>query len=55
MFIIGNIKREIRTHHTHIVKYNEDEWNNKLNIRDYINNNIKEVKIQRIENETDEK
>jgi GrpB-like predicted nucleotidyltransferase (UPF0157 family) len=27
-----------------LVKYNGEEWNNKINFRDYMNNNIEEAK-----------
>lgn len=37
MFIMGDLDREIRTHHIHIVPFNSEEWNNQLNFRDYMN------------------
>jgi GrpB-like predicted nucleotidyltransferase (UPF0157 family) len=43
-FIMGEMKNEIRTHHIHIVKYNDNEWINQINFRDYLNNNLEEAK-----------
>ena len=28
---------DIRTHHIHIVKWDEPDWNNYINFRDYLN------------------
>jgi GrpB-like predicted nucleotidyltransferase (UPF0157 family) len=44
IFIIGDMENETRTHHIHVVIYNGEEWNNQINFRDYMNNNITEVK-----------
>ena len=44
IFIKGNIKEGIRTHHIHVVKHNSDIWNNQINFRDYLNNNVAEAK-----------
>jgi GrpB-like predicted nucleotidyltransferase (UPF0157 family) len=44
MFVIGDFENDTRTHHIHVVKYNNAEWNNQLNFRDYLNNNYKEAK-----------
>jgi GrpB-like predicted nucleotidyltransferase (UPF0157 family) len=44
MYVIGNMEKEIRTHHIHVVKHNGEEWNNQLNFRDYMNNNYDELK-----------
>lgn len=35
LFVMGDDK--IRTHHIHIVKWNEAEWKNYINFRDYLN------------------
>lgn len=35
LFVIGN--DDIRTHHIHVVRWNEKEWNNYINFRDYLN------------------
>jgi GrpB-like predicted nucleotidyltransferase (UPF0157 family) len=44
LFVIGDIKKDIRTHHIHVVKHDNTEWNNQLNFRDYLNNNHEEAK-----------
>ena len=45
MFVIWeDIEKEILTHIIHLVKYDGEEWNNKINFRDYMNNNIEEAK-----------
>jgi GrpB-like predicted nucleotidyltransferase (UPF0157 family) len=45
MFVIWkDIEKEILTHIIHLVKYNGEEWNNKINFRDFMNNNIEEAK-----------
>jgi GrpB-like predicted nucleotidyltransferase (UPF0157 family) len=43
MFVIGDLNG-ILTHIIHLVEYNGDEWNNKVNFRDYMNNNIEKAK-----------
>jgi GrpB-like predicted nucleotidyltransferase (UPF0157 family) len=43
MFVIGDLNG-ILTHIIHLVEYNGNEWNNKINFRDYMNNNIKKAK-----------
>jgi GrpB-like predicted nucleotidyltransferase (UPF0157 family) len=58
MFVIGDLNG-ILTHIIHLVKYDGTEWNNKINFRDYMNNNIEKakeyetVKIKSIENNRD--
>jgi GrpB-like predicted nucleotidyltransferase (UPF0157 family) len=44
LFVIGDFEKDTRTHHIHVVKYNNTEWNNQLNFRDYLNNNHEEAK-----------
>ena len=44
MFVMGDMEKGIRTHHFHIVKYDGEEWNNQINFRDYLNNNMDEAK-----------
>lgn len=43
LFVMGN--NEIRTHHIHIVKWNEAEWNNYINFRDYLNTYPEKAKL----------
>lgn len=44
MFIIGDLEKEIRTHHIHVVPFNGEEWNNQLNFRDYMNAHLDEAR-----------
>ena len=44
LFVMGDFEKDIRTHHIHVVKYNNVEWNNQINFRDYLNNNYNEAK-----------
>lgn len=37
LFVIGDDKRDIRTHHIHIVIRNSTAWHNYINFRDYLN------------------
>lgn len=44
LFVCGNFEKNTRTHHIHVVKYNEDRWNNYINFRDYLNENPSRAK-----------
>lgn len=37
LFVKGDFKSDIRTHHIHVVKWNGSDWNNYINFRDYLN------------------
>ena len=37
LFVMGDFKRDTRTHHIHVVKWNSIAWNNYINFRDYLN------------------
>ena len=41
LFVMGDFKKDTRSHHIHVVLYGSDEWNNYINFRDYLNSNIK--------------
>ena len=41
LFVMGDSEKDTRSHHIHVVIYGSDEWNNYINFRDYLNNNIK--------------
>jgi GrpB-like predicted nucleotidyltransferase (UPF0157 family) len=43
MFVIGELDG-ILTHIIHLVEHNGNEWNNKINFRDYMNNNIEKAR-----------
>jgi GrpB-like predicted nucleotidyltransferase (UPF0157 family) len=55
MFVIGDLNG-ILTHIIHLVEYNGDEWNNKVNFRDYMKkkkkkaNEYENIKIKSMEN-----
>ena len=38
LFAAGDFAKDIRTHHIHVVKWRGNEWNNYINLRDYLNN-----------------
>ena len=40
LFVMGDFKKDTRSHHIHVVLYGSDEWNNYINFRDYLNSNI---------------
>jgi GrpB-like predicted nucleotidyltransferase (UPF0157 family) len=44
LFVIDDFEKDTRTHHIHVVKYNNVEWNNQVNFRDYLNSNHDEAK-----------
>ena len=37
LFVKGDFEKNIRTHHIHVVEWNEIEWNNYINFCDYLN------------------
>lgn len=37
LFVIGDFAKDTRTHHIHVVKWNDNAWNNYINFRDYLN------------------
>lgn len=39
LFVMGDFEKDIRTHHIHVVKWDEQQWRNYLNFRDYLNAN----------------
>jgi GrpB-like predicted nucleotidyltransferase (UPF0157 family) len=44
LLVIRNENNTITIYHIHIVKYNNENWNNRINFRDYLNNNVLEAK-----------
>lgn len=40
LFVMGDFKKDTRSHHIHVVLYGSDEWNNYINFRDYLNSNM---------------
>lgn len=39
LYVMGDFEKDTRTHHIHIVIYNDESWNNYINFRDYLNYN----------------
>ncbi|MCI8668691.1 MAG: GrpB family protein [Lachnospiraceae bacterium] len=39
LFVMGDFHNDTRTHHIHVVKYMEKQWNNYIAFRDYFNGN----------------
>ena len=37
LFVMGDFEKDTRTHHIHVVRWNGAEWNNYINLRDYLN------------------
>lgn len=37
LFVMGDIEKDIRTHHIHVVEYASRNWKNYLNFRDFLN------------------
>ena len=37
LFVMGDFEKDTRTHHIHVVRWNGVEWNNYINLRDYLN------------------
>ena len=39
LYVMGDMEKDTRTHHIHVVKWNGTEWNNYIHFRDYLNAN----------------
>ena len=39
LYVMGDMEKNIRTHHIHVVKWNGTEWKNYIHFRDYLNAN----------------
>ena len=37
LYVMGDMEKDIRTHHIHVVKWNETEWKNYIHFRDCLN------------------
>ncbi len=37
LFVMGDLEKNTRTHHIHVVEWNSLAWNNYINFRDYLN------------------
>ena len=36
LFVMGDFEKDTRTHHIHVVQWNERRWNDYINFRDYL-------------------
>lgn len=53
---MGDMEKDIRTHHIHIVKWNGTEWKNYIHFRDYLNDNENmALQYQRVKEELESK
>ena len=39
LYVMGDFENDTRTHHIHVVIWNQREWTNYINFRDYLNSN----------------
>ena len=39
LYVMGDMEKDIRTHHIHVVKWNGTEWKKYIHFRDYLNDN----------------
>ena len=39
LYVMGDMEKDIRTHHIHVVKWHGTEWKNYIHFRDYLNAN----------------
>lgn len=44
LYVAGDLENNIRTHYIHVVIWGQEEWNNYINMRDYLNTHEKEAK-----------
>lgn len=52
LYVMGDMAKDTRTHHIHVVKWNETEWNNYIFFRDYLNSDeIIALKYQKLKEE----
>lgn len=43
LYVCGDISNEMISHHIHVVIWNDNEWNNYLNFRDYLNCHLEDA------------
>lgn len=44
LFVMGDMAKDVRSHHIHVVKWQSDAWCNYLNFCDYLNYNRRKAK-----------
>ena len=53
---MGDMEKDTRTHHIHVVKWNGTEWNNYIHFRDYLNaNENSALQYQKLKEELESK
>ena len=56
LYVMGDMEKDIRTHHIHIVKWNGTEWKKYIHFRDYLNDNENmALRYQRVKEELESK
>ena len=56
LYVMGDMKKDIRTHHIHVVKWNGTEWRNYIHFRDCLNaNENMALQYQRVKEELESK
>lgn len=56
LYVMGDMEKNIRTHHIHVVKWNETEWRNYIRFRDCLNaNENMALQYQRVKEELESK
>lgn len=56
LYVIGDMEKDIRTHHIHVVKWNGTEWKNYIHFRDYLNaNENMALQYQKVKEELESK
>lgn len=56
LYVMGDMEKDIRTHHIHVVKWNGTEWRNYIHFRDCLNaNENMALRYQRVKEELESK
>lgn len=56
LYVMGDMEKDIRTHHIHVVKWNGTEWKNYIHFRDYLNaNENMALQYQKVKEELESK
>lgn len=56
LYVMGDMKKDIRTYHIHVVKWNGTEWRNYIHFRDCLNANANmALQYQRVKEELESK
>lgn len=56
LYVMGDMEKDTRTHHIHVVKWNGTEWKNYIHFRDYLNaNESVALQYQRLKEELESK